>query len=65
MAKPVGDPIDIISILLWSKEGCLTISIHRHKFNFLKSVICFIRRRDAAKAESVWGPFQFFHFIVF
>ena len=36
-AKPVWGPFNILSILLWSREGCLTLSIYKQKFAFLKS----------------------------
>ena len=34
-AEPVWGPFD--SLYLWSKEGCLTLSIYGRKFTFLKS----------------------------
>ena len=57
-AEPVWGPIDSLSILLWSKERCLTLSISKRKLAFLKSWKSFIPRRDSGEAESIWGPFD-------
>ena len=48
-AESVWGPFDILSILLWSREGCWTLSIYMLKSPFFKSSKCFILMRHVLR----------------